>query len=322
METIKRIGIYGCGGAGTNLLAMTEKKIATENLTGVYSPYVPVYIDSSESNFDELPAGAETYRIEGMNGAGKHRDEMLEPARREAANILFKYPPQDVNILVSSAGGGTGAVLATVLAEKMWEAGKRVIFVSPASIESGKTARNSLAHVRTLNNRAKANNQTSVLFYDNNEAENKERNSVDRSMVLGICALLDLYSGHHREMDTKDVENWLNLGKSANLEPQLVLLDIDTAIEDAKARQYPISMAVVYSKDDEAKGSPSADYLAEGFRTDGGKSLFFSIHTEGLGNIAKELDAVVKNYDQRGAARQSAANSALGGSTASDGWEM
>lgn len=322
METIKRIGIYGCGGAGTNLLSLVEKKIRNEDLGGTYSPYAPVYIDSSESNFEDLPAGAETYRIEGMNGAGKHRDEMLEPARREAANILFKYPPQDVNILVSSAGGGTGAILATVLAEKMWEAGKRVIFISPASIESGKTAANSLAHVRTLNNRAKANNQTAVLFYDNNEAENKERLSIDRSMVLGVCAILDLYSGHHREMDTKDVENWLNLGKSANLEPQLVLLDIDTSIDEAKARQYPISMAAIYSKDDAVKGSPSADYLAEGFRTDGAKSLFFSIHTEGLGNIAKELETVVKGYEQRSAARQSTANNALGKGASSDGWEM
>lgn len=322
-QTNKKIGIYGCGGGGTNLLALTEKKIKSENLGKIYSPYTAVYIDSSESNFDDLiPEGAEKYRIDGMDGAGKNRDEMLEAARREAPNILFKYPSHDVNILVCSAGGGTGAVLATVLAEKMWAEGKRVIFVSPASIESGKTAKNSLAHIRTLNNRAKANNQTSVLFYDNNEEGNAKRNDVDRGMVMGICALLDLYSGRHREMDTKDVESWLNLGKSANLEPQLVLLDIDTSIEDAKSRQYPISMACIYSEDDAGKGSPSADYLSEGYRRDNGGSLFFSIHTDGLGHIANNLQTVVASYDQRAAARQSSANSALAPSSSGDGWEM
>lgn len=322
-QSNKKIGIYGCGGGGTNLLALVEKKIRTENLAGVYAPYNAVYIDSSESNFDDLiPAGAQKYRIANMDGMGKIRDDMLEPARREAPNILFQYPPQDVNILICTAGGGTGAVLATVLAEKMWEAGKRVIFVSPASIESGKTAKNSLGHIRTLNNRAKANGQTSVLFYDNNEEGNKNRNDVDRGMVLGVCALLDLYSGKHREMDTKDVEQWLNLGKSANLEPQLVLLDIDTNIEDVKARQYPISINAIYSEADATKGSPSADYLSEGYRRDGGGSLFFSIHTDGLGNIVNDLQAVVTSYEQRAAARQSTANSALGSSNSNDGWEM
>lgn len=322
-QTNKKIGIYGCGGGGTNLLAMTEKKIKSEALGEVYAPYAAVYIDSSESNFDSLiPAGAEKYRIEGMDGAGKIRDDMLDAARREAPNILFKYPSQDVNILVCSAGGGTGAVLATVLAEKMWAEGKRVIFVSPASIESGKTAKNSLAHIRTLNNRAKALNQTSVLFYDNNEAGNEKRNDVDRGMIMGICAILDLYSGKHREMDTKDVESWLNLSKSANLQPQLVLLDIDTNIEDAKARQYPISMAAIYSAADASKGSPSADYLSEGYRRDEGNSLFFSIHTDGLGNIANELQSVVTSYEQRAEARQSTANSALGAPSTGDGWEM
>lgn len=322
-QTNKKIGIYGCGGGGANLLALAEQKIKSENLAGIYAPYSAVYIDSSESNFDTMiPAGAEKYRIEGMDGAGKIRDEMLEAARREAPNILFQYPPQEVNILVCTAGGGTGAVLATVLAEKMWAEGKRVIFVSPASIESGKTAKNSLAHIRTLNGRAKANGQTSVLFYDNNESENSKRNDVDRSMVLGICAILDLYSGKHREMDTKDVENWLNLGKTAGLEPQLVLLDIDTQIEAAKARKYPISMAAIYSEADATKGSPSADYLAEGYRRDGGSSLFFSIHTDGLGNIANELQSVVTSYEQRATARQASANSALSAPTSNDGWEM
>ncbi|EEX4841292.1 hypothetical protein NRE35_004400 [Salmonella enterica] len=311
METKNKVRIYGCGGSGTNILNLLMKQ-DTSNL----AEFDPVFVDSSDSN---IAAGSNVYRINGMNGAGKDREVMMGPARREATNILVQHEPAEVNILISSGGGATGAVVATTLAEEIWAQGKRVIFFVVGSNESLKTAENTSKHLRTLNGVARQHGHVSVVFYDNN-GDNTRRAEVDRSMVQGLLAFLDLYSGNHDELDTKDVENWLFLEKSAQLEPQLVLMDIDTSRENALERQYPISVAIIHSKADAGKGTIPADYTTEGYRRDNNDtSLFFSIHTEGLNNIMAELTDVIGGFKKRAVARQATANQVFGGGT---GWDL
>lgn len=312
----KKVRIYACGGTGVNIVNMLE----ATNTSGL-AAYDIAYIDSSDSN---LVQSANTYRIPDMNGAGKEREVMLPPAQREVPNILVKYEPSDVNILVSSAGGATGAVIATVLAEEIWARGKRVIFFVVGSSESKKTAENTRKHLSTLNGIARKHGHASVVFYDTNE-DNSRRTQVDRSMVQGLTAFLDLYSGNHRELDTKDVENWLFLEKSAGIAPQLVLMDIDTSHAEAQKRQYPISVAMIHSLADAGAATIPADYTTEGYRRDGdnNSSLYFSIHTEGVNNIISDLVDTVSDFDRRALARQSAANAAFStGNTNDSGWEI
>lgn len=306
MANTKKIRIYGCGGAGVNQLAALLKEIKKHD--GL-AEIEPVFVDSSLSNSAADPEC--TYIVPNMDGAGKERNEMLKPARREAPNILVKHPANEINIMICSGGGATGAIVATALAERIWAEGGTVVFFVTGSVESKKTSENSLKNFVTLNQVGTNASRCPVVVFESN-GDNSRRSKVDNNIVLGIMALLDLYSGNHEELDSADVAMWLRPEKSAKITPQLVLLDIYLSREEAAEREYPISVAILHSKEDKDNGAIPADYVTEGYRrTDDQQSLFFSIHTEGLKPITDELNSAIREFEKRAASRQSLNNSIL-----------
>lgn len=296
----KSIRIYGNGGTGVNILSALMRELKKHDHLAEVNP---VYVDSSFSNSAADPEL--TYIVKDMDGAGKDRNEMLKPARREAPNILIKHPAEEINIMVCSGGGATGAVVSTALAERIWEEGGTVVFFVAGSSESLKTAENSLKNFQTLNQVGQRAGRCPVICYDSN-GDNTRRDLVDEGMIKGLMALLDLYSGNHEELDSADVAMWLRPEKAAKLEPQVVLLDIYPSRKDAESREYPISVAILHSSDDRSSGAIPADYVTEGYRRDDmGQSLFFCIHTEGLKPITDELSGAIRDFNRRAASRSS-----------------
>ena len=107
-ETIGHIRLYGCGGAGINIVSTFKKAVGNHEVGHAIAE--PVFVDCSRSNIhSDIPDD----RILIMDvseqtreGSGKKRDENNTAFSRNTRSILQKFEPLEFNVVVFSASGG------------------------------------------------------------------------------------------------------------------------------------------------------------------------------------------------------------------------
>lgn len=301
MQSNNHVTIYGCGGAGVEILS----KIMVTDLSD-FAIVHDAYVDGSRSNTDRVrPTDANKwYFLEGVDGAGKIRASNHEVTDRSISDILNKLKPSDLNILIFSASGGSGSVIGPKLADELWRQGKTVLLYVVGSTESARTCENTLKTLASLQNLAVRNNVFGDMYFENNES-NTRNQQVDISIVDGVRAVCDLFSGFHRGLDSADVLTWANPVKSVNAKPQLALLDISTDRMIAESISDPYSVAELYGDNKTNLGTIPADYSTYGDRSVTGRpSLYFTIYSNGMEKLISELNSRIADYEQRRVARE------------------
>ncbi len=100
-----RLMIYASGGFGINV-ASELAKFEGENKG--YADLSICFIDTSRSNLigkKEIKP-ENVYILDNVDGSGKKRDQNYEVLSESAKDILHKYKPGDVNVVLHSASGG------------------------------------------------------------------------------------------------------------------------------------------------------------------------------------------------------------------------
>lgn len=99
------ICIYGCGGMGANQTASFLKHAGKfESGFGQISPF---FLDTSNSNLRVLNVPEDhVYLIEGVDGSGKKRDSNYRAISERSKEMLHRFKPGDLNIVIHSASGG------------------------------------------------------------------------------------------------------------------------------------------------------------------------------------------------------------------------
>ncbi|ATA65630.1 tubulin-like protein [Serratia phage Moabite] len=306
MQTRNSVSIYGCGGAGIDLV----NRLLDQDLSGL--AYVnAAFVDSSKSNFNGRYDPKTCYVLEGVDGSGKERSINYPLIARAVDDVLLSHKPSDLNILVFSASGGTGSVFSLKIAEALWEQNKAVLLFVVGSTESGKTTGNVLDTLYSIDTMARKKNVSAVVYYDTN-GSNVRNSEVDINMLTGMRWILDLYAGTHHGLDSADVLNWARPTSGAKVTPQLCLLDITEDRNEAIEIEAPISVAELHGDDYRGEGTIAADYSAYGNRRESGKgSLYFSIYTHGLGSLMDELKTIKDDYERRKASREKLTSSVM-----------
>lgn len=306
MKIRNSVSIYGCGGAGIDLV----NQLIDQDNSGL--AYVnAAFLDSSQSNFKDRWDPNTCYVLKGVDGAGKERSINYPIIARAVDDVLLSHKPSDLNILVFSGGGGTGSVFSLKIAEALWAQNKAVLLFVIGSTESGKTTKNVLDTIYSIDSMARKQNASAVMWYDNN-GSNVRNKEVDVQVLTAIRAVLDLYSGLHHGMDSADVLNWARPSVGAKVAPQLCLLDVSDSRAEAIEFESPISVAELRGDDYRGDGSIPADYNAYGERREKGKdSLYFTIYTHGLEKIMDELKSVSEDFARRKASREKLTSSVM-----------
>lgn len=105
------IVVYFCGGTALNISRALSAAIAKYDTTGAGNLKM-VFVDTATSN---LPNGVKAEDIfliktdNGRQGSGKIRSENSDNIIKESLAVLQKNEPGDLNIVVSSLGGGKHA---------------------------------------------------------------------------------------------------------------------------------------------------------------------------------------------------------------------
>ena len=272
-----QIRVYACGGAGTNIGAQIEKyrnnadtETANLNIT---------YVDTSKSNLARNRhsiAAEHTYLIEGLDGSGKIRAENYEAIVQHSKDVLQAHKPMDLNIVISSAAGGSGSVIAPTIVGELLDRKVPVIVLLVGSTATKLDAENTLKTIKSYESISQKKRAPVVAVYDEN-SENLPRGEVDNRMVFAVLTLAILYSRQNHELDSQDLFNWLRYDRVTSFPAQLAALTIIDGrqpLNELKELGHVISVATIGANPDQVHFPFTPDYQCAGFLPDGAHERF------------------------------------------------
>lgn len=282
---IGQMRVYGCGGAGTNIVANYLELAGTTPVPG-FAVLNPVFIDTSKSNMREGIDANNSYIMPDLDGSGKIRAENYDAINNVVKEILLKYKPLDFNVVVFSASGGTGGVAATLILNELLQRGEIAVALVVGSDESAKATENSINTLKSLDGVSAKTGRPIVTFYRHN-IRGRSRVETDNDMILGLSALAILASRQVQEVDTADVFNFVNYDRVTTAKPTLAGLEIfnDAAIEDLK-KLRTVSMVSIYQSPDTATVDVTPEYHAAGYA---------EINVGGSHNVHYAVDPTLPN---------------------------
>ena len=99
-----KISLYCAGGAGINVGAMFESY--RDKVEPGFAEIVINYLDTSKSNLGFNPPNESVYLIDDVDGSGKQRGKNHKVISERSKEMLLRFPPTDLNVVIHSASGG------------------------------------------------------------------------------------------------------------------------------------------------------------------------------------------------------------------------
>lgn len=290
--------VYGCGGMGINIASRYDGVDREPNFATVK----PGYVDTSRSNLQDHFAEEDIFVLKNVDGSGKVRRENHSEIANVVKQVLLQIEPGTFNVVVFSSSGGSGSVIGPLITAELLARKLPVVVLTVGSDESIITAQNTLNTLKSLAAIAERSKLPVVTYYEQNDFD-RRRSDVDSQMYYAISALAVLSSNRNRELDSKDIANWVQFNKTTSVAPQLAQLEVYTTAEDAEEIKDPISVASLYGSQDSASLSNIPEYQCAGYfreETDKYDQLHLIVTIDAIPNIISGMKDTLDRYeDQR-----------------------
>lgn len=298
------IRIYGCGGCGSNIVRLLENLHQIEG----FAKSEICYIDTSRSNMrDNSIDASKVYIFEGVDGSGKVRAENHEVISKNIPKIMDKFKPSTFNILVTSASGGSGSVIAHNLLTEIIKRGEYAIVIAVGTTDSMEEISNTIKTLKSFDaiNQSLHTNRPIVMHYLENSA-NVGRDVINNAARQSIVMLSALMSGQNQELDTADVKGWMT---HRNIHPELVALQFANSAEEYAQAGDVVSVATLAKRGTNTSLSPVPAYQAVGFVPDSwskgdsplidDRPAHFTISSDMVTTIGQALDKKLADINSR-----------------------
>ena len=256
------IKVYACGGCGINVGSHFETFRGKQE--DGYATIDVTYIDTSKSNMTSDVMRDNAYIYEGVDGSGKIRGENNEQIAECIPEILQQYKPQDLSIVISSASGGSGSIIAASLVSELLSRGKPVIAFMVASTDSRIELNNSIKSLKTYEKISTSRKiPVPVMFFSN--SKETPRAVVDEKIQMSIVMLSALFSRQNKELDSSDLANWLNYTKVTDHKPHMVMLEFFSNTITVQRPAFVITVATLSSLGSETSPGAMVEYQCVGY---------------------------------------------------------
>jgi hypothetical protein len=298
-----KISIYCCGGAGINIGSFFENHRDSSEV-GV-AKVESFYLDTSGSNIKQTFPKENVYLVEGLDGSGKLRKQNHKEIAQCVLDMLVKHRPGTLNIVLSSASGGSGSVIGPTLVNELLKKDELVIVILVGSTDSRIELENTYKTIKSYEAIARSHSAPVVAMYFENSALSS-RKIVDGDIQVSISLLASLFSGQNNEMDISDLRNWINYQNVTSYEPKLSNLSFFNKKVEASPTAAIISVATLALNDevDTSLGKP-VEYQCVGFydseyvANSGSKDTIHAVVFDGVfDEIFKRLDSNLNEIDQ------------------------
>jgi hypothetical protein len=266
IETLKgQVQLYACGGGGLNIGQRLEKHRGKREVG--FAALDIAYIDTSRSNLRDSIKSENGYLLEGLDGSGKVRSENHQEIGNNTRAVLQQFKPADLNIVLSTAAGGSGSVIAPLIVSELLAQDKAVVVIAVGSAASQLDADNSLKTLKSYEAIAKKREAPVVMYYVQNSAT-CTREQADVAACQAIMALCLLFSRENRELDSRDLYNFLRFSsKVSSFPPQLACLSLVEHTNDLSKLDLGnvISVATLAQDGSDTQLTPVPQYQTVGF---------------------------------------------------------
>ncbi len=295
--------IFASGGAGFNIASRFLKNAGKSNHG--FADIECVFIDTSKSNMNPNIPQSQIYMIEGKDGAGKFRKGIYQAVKEACPDILLQHKPADVNIILSSGGGGSGSVIGPVLTSELLDRGEIVIVLTIGSTSSQIETKNTLDTLRSYETIAQTRDMPVVMAYRENSPE-ASRGQNDSEIEAVIMYLAAIFSGNNRELDMSDLRNFVNYSKLTNYKPQLSYLEICSGNKLLLQKgQALISLVTLADENTSSEINMQTQYQAVGYIPEAAKDVLggqMPIHaaiiTGYFNSQVERLESKMRGYDE------------------------
>ena len=300
MSVDNNVTIYACGGCGINLgskFSNFEPKLG-------YAEIRVVYLDSSYSNFPKDATDDQCKIMCENEGSGKVRAHNVKEIAKNVPDVLATHSPSAFNIVVYSGGGGTGAVIGTLLSRELNRKDVPHVNIMVGDNESHVSAENTYKAFKSLESISLAMKLPVILSWHKNSTETP-RTVVDKNVYKEILYLAKAASGKNRDLDPRDVANWVYYTRPRpELPAQISMLTITSDIGAASQIKNPISVIhLLKGENSLPKEFAPPLYGCTGYLPDTQDeketNLIFAISTDEIPALAKSIEADYVAYEER-----------------------
>lgn len=207
------ISVFACGGCGSNIAKQISDLDIEVN-----------YIDTSTSNLKGVKSD-NIFVLENIDGAGKDRSKTYEHFKDIASDVVIKFKPSaSLNVVVSSLSGGSGSIIAPLVAKELIRNGHNTIVIAIDSKHSVKELDNTIKTFKTYKSISDGIKKAVSIFY----IENSNRKESDNKAVWFINLLSLLVNRQHtEEFDTTDLTNFINFDRVTDNVPTVSILEVN-----------------------------------------------------------------------------------------------
>lgn len=303
---VGKVRIYGCGGGGVNI----GKEYLLAGHSGDIAHIDPCFIDTSDSNLDDALID-KTWLFDNLDGSGAIRSANVDVIAKTVPDILRKFAPADVNIVIFTLAGGTGSVAGPLIMKKLLEDGHMTIGIVVGAKQSMRSGENTIGSVKTLDNICRTAGVPVVLHLGFNKPGSQTDASIDREAHLMINALAMLCSRRNHGLDTADLRSLFNFTKSTNAQPQLCRIHVTDNVEsfDKIMRSGPLAAAYLLREATDPTPDMFVPYSTYGTMpaiAQVNSSLFFGIENGSMGELRKLVADLQKEIDTQKSAASDA----------------
>jgi hypothetical protein len=300
-----RVRLYAAGGCGLNIGSRLEEH-RDRNETAFANLDI-VYIDTSKSNLRKDIDQGHTYLIPDLDGSGKVRSENHAEISSHIRQILHKFKPADLNIVLSSAAGGSGSVIAPLLASELLGSDQPTVVIAIGSADTRLDAENTLKTLKSYESIAKLRKApVSMMFVQNSRTVSRPQ--ADAAAVATVMALCVLFSRENRELDSKDLFHWLHFEKTTSFPVKLTSLTLVENTTSIEGLGNIISVATLAKDGETTTLATLPEYQCVGYvPADADDAIIsrspmhFVISDGVLGGVASQLQTLL---DEQNAAQE------------------
>lgn len=301
------IQLYGCGGAGINLI-QSFLKHAGKHEDG-FAEFRPFFLDTSRSNIKAADEGDHVYIVEGIDGSGKKRDSNYRLITERSKEMLHRFKPGDINVVIHSASGGSGSVLGPTLVSELLSRDAPTIVIMVGGSDSRIETQNTVNTLKSYEMISNKREMPVVAVYFENSKETP-RGTVDQRIQTTIVLLAAIFSGENRELDSADLNNFLNYPVVTSFTPKLSYLEFFSKDIVTERDQSVVGVVTLTDSQTDSSLNVPVEYQAVGFIGDNAKTavniplpIHAAIISGFFNGTIEKLDAKLRVIDEARGAR-------------------
>ena len=266
---MSRLCLYGAGGAGINLVANFLKHNGKKEAG--FADIQTFFLDTSSSNLLSKEPEDHVYIIEGIDGSGKKRDSNYRIISERSNEMLHRFKPGDINVVIHSASGGSGSVIGPTLVSELLDRDVPTIVIMVGSSDSRIETHNTVNTLKSYEVISQKRETPVIAVYYENSSDSP-RGEVDQRIKTTIILLAAIFSGENRELDSADLHNFLAYQKVTSFKPKLSYLDFFSKKIELQRDQTVVSLVTLTDENTTSAVELPVEYQAVGFVSEQAKN--------------------------------------------------